>query len=204
MVLGQILTSYKNIEVNEFIRVTNDKTTLDNKLPLLIIGKNNAREIIGESNMKYLDRKVNDKIYWTFGKTERRDEFERDLKKFNDLVINNLIKSVKYEFINSFTLTYSKVKKIINLVNLKEYKTYLILDNTLYLYHSNTVYGISLNELKYIGLNQERVLKLLNRNSYNNFLKNQYCISKEIRNVLKNKVFLVPYIYFLEKCEKML
>jgi hypothetical protein len=204
MVLGQILTNYKNIEVNEFIRVTNDKTTLDNKLPLLIIGKNNAREIIGESNMKYLDRKVNDKIYWTFGKTERRDEFERDLKNFNDLVINNLIKSVKYEFINSFTLTYSKVKKIINLVNLKEYKTYLILDNTLYLYHSNTVYGISLNELKYIGLNQERVLKLLNRNSYNNFLKNQYCISKEIRNVLKNKVFLVPYIYFLEKCEKML
>lgn len=202
MILGQILTSYKNIEVNEFIKVTNNKNNLDYSLPILIVGKHNAKEIIGENNLQYLNRKVNDNLFWTFGKTERRDEFEKDIKKFNELIINRLINDIKYQYINIFNLTYSGVKELLTLINKKEKKTYLIIDNTIYLYYDKNVYGLSLNETKYIGIENKKILKRLGSNVYNKSLKNHFSISKNIRNILKNKLFLVPYIYFLEKDEE--
>ena len=86
------------MKVNEFIKVTNNKNNLDYSLPTLIVGKHNAKEIIGENNLQYLNRKVNDNLFWTFGKTERRDEFEKDVKKFNELITSQKYFKVKTSF----------------------------------------------------------------------------------------------------------
>lgn len=199
MILGQIYTNYKNIDTNDFITITNNKSELNNKIPTLIVGKKNACEIIGESNLKFLDRKVNDKLFWTFGKTERRDEFEKDIKKFNDIIISKLLKDVSYKYVNIFTASYTEIKEILKIIELNKKKTYFIFENTLYLYYNKIIYGVSLNELEYIGIRRKRLFEIIQRNYYNKSVKAPNLISKKLRNVLKNSVFLVPYIYFLEK-----
>lgn len=202
MVLGQILTTQKNIEVNDYILITNDKNSLNYDLPTLIVGKSKAKEIIGEENMKYLNKKVNDKLYWTFGKTERRDEYEKDIKSFNDLIINMLLKDVNYKYINIFGINRETFNDFLNIIKNDKKKTFLLLNNTIYLYYEKVVYGISLNELKYFGVNIDNFLSLLRCNSNNYEMKNQYSISKKMREMFKNNIFLIPYIYFLEKFNK--
>jgi hypothetical protein len=199
MVLGQILTTYKNLETNDFIRVCETPDSLVKGIPTLIIGKKNVIRFIGNDNISYLDKKIDDNLYWTFGKTERRDEFERDVKKFNDTVIGELLKQVTYRYVNVFELTFSDTKKLLKFISKNDLKTFSVIDNTLYLYYDHIVYGISLNELEYIGVTKKKIYYTLIRNKRNIFIKNKYSISPKMRFELKNKIYLLPFIYYLEK-----
>jgi hypothetical protein len=199
MVLGQILTKYKNVNTNGFVTVTDDRSALNNRIPTLIVGKENAKAIIGEENMKYLDRKVDDKTYWTFGKDERRDDFESDISKFNDMVVDSLLKQVKYLYINVFAINYNFVKRLLTALRNKDKKTFFVYDDILYMYYKRYVFGISLRDTDYIGIDRKRIFRLILSNRENILIKSQYAVSKDMRTALKNSIFLVPYIYFLEK-----
>ena len=53
---------------------------LDSDLPKLIIGLELSKRHI--DNFSIIEKKANDNLYWTFKKTEKRNDYEKDLNNF--------------------------------------------------------------------------------------------------------------------------
>lgn len=199
MNIGRIITKNKNIDTLDFVDVTENIGSIDNFIPTLIIGKKKAEEIYGKDNIKVLDKKISQNVTWTFDKTERRNEYERDLKQFNDSLIKIVRKNVKYEFFNIYIEPISRIKKLISFIKSSKIKYIYIFNDIIYMYYNNIVYGISLNDIEYLGISKNKILKLLKTNTSNIMIENSDFLSKKMKSLIKEDKILIPYFYFLTK-----
>lgn len=199
MNIGRIISNKENIDTLDFVDVTENIGSIDNFIPTLIIGKKKAEEIYGKENIKVLDKKITNNVSWTFDKVERRNEYERDLKMFNDSLIKTIKKKIKYEFFNIYIEPISRIKKLISFIKSSKIKYIYIFNDHIYMYYNNTVYGISLSDIQYLGINKNRILRLLNSNSSNIIVENHDFLSKKMRQIIKEDKILIPYLYFLSK-----
>ena len=199
MYIGRIITKGKNLETVDFVDITQQLNITDKTVPTLIIGKQNAEKIYGKENVHVLDKKIEDNVYWTFGKLERRNDFERDLLAFNKMLIKKLFKNVNYEYFNVYTSDYNDVKSLLTKIDKNKGNVCYVSDKDLYLLIGNTVYGISFRDLEYIGVNKDKVINRIKRNRSNKIITNDYFISKNMKKYLNNTRFMVPYMYFLSK-----
>lgn len=199
MYIGRIISNKENIDTLDFVDVTKNIGSIDNFIPTLIIGKKKAEEIYGKENIKVLDKKITNNVSWTFDKVERRNEYERDLKIFNDSLIKTIKKNIKYEFFNIYIEPISRIKKLISFIKSPKIKYMYIFNDHIYMYYNNTVYGISLSDIQYLGINKNRILKLLNSNNSNIIVENHDFLSKKMRQIIKEDKILIPYLYFLSK-----
>lgn len=199
MYIGRIISNKENIDTLDFVDVTKNIGSIDNFIPTLIIGKKKAEEIYGKENVKVLDKKITNNVSWTFDKVERRNEYERDLKTFNDSLIKTIKKNIKYEFFNIYIEPISRIKKLISFIKSPKIKYIYIFNNHIYMYYKNIVYGISLSDIQYLGINKNRILRLLNSNSSNIIVENNDFLSKKMRQIIKEDKILIPYFYFLSK-----
>jgi hypothetical protein len=199
MYIGRIISNKENIDTLDFVDVTKNIGSIDNFIPTLIIGKKKADEIYGKENIKVLDKKITDNVSWTFDKVERRNEYERDLKAFNDSLIKTIKKNIKYEFFNIYIEPISRIKKLISFIKSPKIKYIYIFNDHIYMYYNNIVYGISLSDIQYLGINKNRILRLLNSNSSNIIVENHDFLSKKMRQIIKEDKILIPYLYFLSK-----
>lgn len=196
LILGYIYSKRKlrfNVDIIENV------TSLDNidrNLPLLIVGLEAAREYCGDK-FSIINKKISDNVFWTFLKTERKNDFEKDIKTFINFSINNILNNIIYEYINILTIKYSNIKKLYNIFlnNSKENYIYCYND-MLYLYHDNEniVYGLSLKMLKYIGMDCDKIINMLLSNDNNVVFENY---PKELNKInLKEKEYTIPYLLF--------
>lgn len=199
MYIGRIISNKENIDTLDFVDVTKNIGSIDNFIPTLIIGKKKAEEIYGKENIKVLDKKITDNVSWTFDKVERRNEYERDLKAFNDSLIKTIKKNIKYEFFNIYIEPISRIKKLISFIKSPKIKYIYIFNDHIYMYYKNIVYGISLSDIQYLGINKNRILRLLNSNSSNIIVENNDFLTKKMRQIIKEDKILIPYLYFLSK-----
>ena len=199
MYIGRIITKAKNLETVDFVDITQQLDITDKTTPTLIIGKQNAEKIYGKENVHVLDKKIEDNVYWTFGKLERRNDFERDLLSFNKMLVKKLFKSVQYEYFNVYTSGYSDIKALLTKIDRNKGNVCYVSDRDLYLLIENSVYGISFRDLNYIGVDKEKVINRIKRNRSNKIITNDYFISKNMKKYINNATFMVPYIYFLSK-----
>ena len=199
MYIGRIITKAKNLETVDFVDITQQLDITDKTTPTLIIGKQNAEKIYGKENVHVLDKKIEDNVYWTFGKLERRNDFERDLLSFNKILVKKLFKSVQYEYFNVYTSGYSDIKALLTKIDRNKGNVCYVSDRDLYLLIENSVYGISFRDLNYIGVDKEKVINRIKRNRSNKIITNDYFISKNMKKYINNATFMVPYIYFLSK-----
>jgi hypothetical protein len=146
-----------------------------------------------------LDKKISQNVSWTFDKTERRNEYERDLKQFNDSLIKIVRKNVKYEFFNIYIEPISRIKKLISFIKSSKIKYIYIFNDIIYMYYNNIVYGISLNDIEYLGISKNKILKLLKTNTSNIMIENSDFLSKKMKSLIKEDKILIPYFYFLTK-----
>lgn len=198
MALGRIITKLENIDTIDFVDVTNDFSSIDDCIPTLVIGKKNAEDFFGKDKIKVLDRRITHNVSWTYSKTERRNEFENDLKSFNNNLIKLLNKKIKYEYFNIFTEPLSRIKKLLNFIKTNKKDKYIyITDNHIYMYYQSMTYGISLNDISYVGINVNKILKIIKGNQYNHIINNEDFLSKKMRQIIKNNKILVPYLYLL-------
>ena len=199
MYLGRIITKSKNVDTIDFVDVTNDKSLIDNcTIPTLIIGKKNIEELVGKENVHFLDKKVSDNLYWTFGKTENRNEYERDLKTFNNMLLKKLVSNIQYKYLNIFTEPLGLIKRFISFMNSKSDKVVYFSNNMIYVYCQNTVYGVSITDLTYIGVKRDKLFRRIRKNPHNFVITNDYFISKDLKRYINNSKILVPYIFFLQ------
>lgn len=197
MCLGVIYTNSKKFEVPQFFKKEKlENFDINNNTPSIILGKKNSIELLGE--VRVLNRQINDNLFWTYNKLEKRSEYEIDIENFYNMVFKKLIKTIKYKNINVYTLTLSKVKELYSILNDNTtQKSLYITKNMLYMYHNNIVYGISLEEIQYIGLDISKVIDKFTRVNKIEIITNNNFIKNEVKKYLINNDYLTPYLYLL-------
>lgn len=193
--IGNVIVSSPNTKVEECFNKYLSLSNIDNDLPTLIIGLDNARGKI--TNFNILVKSYNDKkTWWTFSKIERRVDFEKDVADFKVFCIDNIVDSIDYKNIDIVNLnSYLKIKKLIKYIKGNRDKCFYI-DNGkfIFLYDKGenggrkVIYGLSLNTIAFFGISKKKVIDLIRSNSRNIEIKNFYCIPNDIRRMVDNEI----------------
>ena len=189
--LGNILTTEK-YDDDPLFNVVDNINNIDKSLPTLIIGWEKAKEIFPEACI--LEWQINEKWFWTFGKRKRRNRFIEDTLRFKEMLINELIKELDYEFMDILTMTTDEKKLFMNLLKDNKKKSVVLKDNMVFiLYDNNKVYGVSLNDIKYKGNNTKIFIKQLYNNPSVEMLTN-IDIPHSIYSKVRNAYYILPYL----------
>jgi len=189
--LGYIVTDKKINNVKDFVGVVDDISLADPTKPVLLVGIENAKKNI--KNFSILNKKVNDNLFWTFKKTEKRVDFENDINYFYNYIIYNITRNIKYYYINILKLKYNKIKKLYNILFSGEKNYIYISNNMLYVLYNGSVLGISLSILEYINVDTKKIFKKLYSNENNIICTNASDCVKSIKAEIGNKKYVVPY-----------
>lgn len=197
MYLGRIVTKSKRLEVIDVVEKTESTDNIDGNIPTLIIGKKVAENLFGKDRVKILDKKIKENVYWTFMKTEKRDEFESDIKAFQEGIMNGITSSLNYSFIPLLTFGYNKAKRMLNFISTDAEKVFYLTDKHVYIYYgSDKVIGFSLKDTEYIGINRDKIKRYIKEASKNNILlENRYFLSREMSRFIGDNEIVVPYLF---------
>ena len=201
MYLGRIITKSKNLRTLDFV-CKREEYTEDNSLPTLIVGKENAKRILGDS-LSFIDRSPSESLSWTYMKTENRQNFETDLEDFNQKIINKIKETFKYTSFDLFRTNLKEVKRMLSFFNSPIRKYIYAGDKELYVYANTNsdkkiVFGISFDELKYVGINREKIIKRLKSNNSCFVIESDDFIFRETKKYFTNLSIYLPYLYFLK------
>lgn len=200
MYIGRIVTKSNNVETLDFVDITPNVESITPDIPTLIIGKQVAEKIYGKDNVHVLDKKIKDNVYWTFGRLERRNDFERDLSNFNKMLYKKVLGNIQYEYVNVFNSDYSDIKNLLIRIDKLNGNVFYVTDEHLYAFIDGVVYGISFNDTDYLGIDKEKLINRIKKyNKNNKIITNNYFISKNMRKYMDNSKIMVPYLYFLSK-----
>lgn len=197
--IAYIITNNQKIKNNkEYIGVVDSikKTTPDT--PILYVGLENARKNIEDFSI--LNRNPKNNVFWTFGRREKRNEYEKDLINFNNYVIKNLSDKIVYHYINPLLLNRRKIYKLLNLLNENRFDKYFYVEKgMIYCYFENKVIGFSTKILKYAyNIDEDRIIRLIKRNMNNHLF---YFNNENIRALKKilpeNNTYLISFFISL-------
>ena len=195
--LGRIYTNIKTFKPLQFIELHNiNEYVKDNNIPTLLIGK---KELIAMGyELSVLNRQIDNNLYWTYTKMEKRNIHETDINSFYEIVFKKIYRDIKHTNISIYTMKYSMLRNIINILNAENlYKCIYIKKNHIYIYYDNNIVSFSLDEIKYIGIDITKVMLLLTKSKNSEIITDDNFIKNEVKPYLKNKEYLTPYLYFI-------
>ena len=196
--LGYIISKRKIKEKVNFVEVVDNIEKIDEPTkPFIIIGMNEAKKLVDDFNA--LEKQLDEDVFWTFSKTERRVDYERDLENFYDYILYKNINNIKYYYINILNIKYNKIKKLINIINSKDKKYIYISKNMIYIYYNNNILGLSIKIMKYINLKIDKIIKKIRNNSNNIIYTNDYFLDERIKNMITNKKYVIPYFMSIKE-----
>lgn len=148
MKIGNIISNDK-VNINKHFNIYKTYDEVENDLPTLIIGL----EKIKESNQpfKFVDRKINENLFWTFLKSERRTLFEEDLFYFVEYCYNRLINKNRYVFIDLILNNKEFLKRFFKDIEENQKNITFVNDKMMYILSNNNIYGINLSQVDFIG-----------------------------------------------------
>lgn len=191
--IGNIVANPK-FKVEECFKKCYNLTDIDDSLPTLIIGLQNAKKYINDFNI-LKKRYIDNMLWWTFTKTERRIDYEKDIVDFHNHCINTIVNKIDYHYINFINLTYNKAKCCLNYINSNNKKYYYI-DNNKFIFvfdtknvsNSKSIYGFSLNTGAFFGIARNKVISLFENNPNNVKINNFYSIPNKIRGLVNDDI----------------
>ena len=191
--IGRIITKNK-LESNVLFDITSSLKKINDDIPTLIIGWNNAKAIYGD-NLDILDKKISKNLYWTFSKREKRYDYENDLILFYKKVIDNVYEKIKYNYLDFLLYGNNKILSFISFMQDDTIKKIIyIKDNFIYISCGINVYGILLDNISYLGYNKKDFLEQIKFKNIvitdNNFLDNN------IKKIINNNI-IIPYLFSL-------
>ena len=199
--IANILTD-EPFEGSEFYNITNDKDLIIKGIPTLIVGWEKVKELYPGTSI--IEWKVKDGVYWTYGKYEKRDRYEENVKKFMDMTFKNCVESVRYVFFDVLLYGENKISGFIDTLrgnNVQigtNVKTAYASDNMLYVYieTTGTVYGISLRDCDYIDETyKKRIFSAIYENQTIKLLKNSDDSIKKVRYKVRDRSYILPYLF---------
>lgn len=192
--LGNIVTDSK-LTTFDYYNVVKTKDKIIEDIPTLIVGYEKTKSIYGD-NFSVLDWKIEDNVYWTYGRRERGEKYLENIEKFKNLCFNDMVKTVDYRLFNVLVESTERKKEFFNYIKDKKNKTIYISDDMVYLYEDNKhVIGFSLRDVEYGGGNKKRILSILLSDDKNNILNSKDVFNNEFSYTLKNKPYIIPYLY---------
>lgn len=189
--LGYIVSDLKIKNLKGFVEQVNDVSLADSTKPTLFVGIENARKNIKDFSI--LNKKYENNVFWTFKKTEKRVDFEKDIDYFYNFIINNISCNIKYYYINIYNLKYNKIKKLYSILFSRENKNIYISNGVVYIPYEGGVLGLSLAVLEYCGIKTEKVLQRIKSNPNNNVFEDDNKFVFKLTKRLGNKKYAVPY-----------
>ena len=193
-ILGYIVAKGKIRYDNCFIKKVEDISLVDKTKPYIVCGLSEAKKIASD-NFSILDKKIGDNAYWTFGRTEKRDEHEADIMKFCRMVVENYFNGIKYFYLNVCAISIDSVKRTIKFINSSVEKYIYIWNDMLYVTCPNsTSMGVSLRICEYMGINRQKILDIVKSCESNIVFDDDNCIPKNLKYFLKDKAYIVPFI----------
>ena len=200
MFLGRVVTKQKKIDTIDFVDITQDKNSIDDTTPTIIVGKSLAESIYGKENVHIIDKKIRDNVFWTYSKTEKRSEYEVGIGKFNNYIVKSIGKRIRYNFFSIFRNSYSEKKQVIKaLTKGKTRRVIYITKSHIYIYSGqDSVMGISLDELSYIGIPREKIVDRIKRNRNNNILFNDSFLSYSMKDKIDRDPVITTFLYYIK------
>lgn len=197
MFLGRAITNGTGVGLIDFIEVTTEPNieTLDT----IIIGKKRAEDIVGKDKVKVLEQTISDNVRWCFARNEKRDNYKREIDKFNRDILKRIKKKITYQYIDLYNLTYSEAKMYLTALNSNSTKFVYLYKNHLYLIGAgkSTVFGLSLSDCEYCGIKREKFLKKLQENNNTYVFSDISFISEITKDYLAEDKYLIPYFFSL-------
>lgn len=193
--IANILTD-EPFDKNELYNVVHDKQNVIPGIPTLIIGWELTKNVYPEASI--IEWEVTDNVYWTYGKYERRDKYEANIKKFQDLSFKKFIESLEYVFYDVLTTTQDRLDSFLRSFASVTLKTIYVAGEMMYIYYNGTnkVVGLSLRDCDYLDNTlKKRIFSELYNSKTVNLLKNNDEISREVRYKTRGKVYILPYLY---------
>lgn len=174
------------------------KEVEDKSIPTIIIGWEKAKKNISGINILqkwYPEQNVG----WTFSKTERGADYQKDIVTFCEWVLNNVISKSTYKYVDVINMTFEETKKFIRFIK-SDIPKFVFSDRGKFLFvHSrkhNRTYGLSLTTCSYIGIDKNKIINRILDNPYNNRVENFSAIPYTLRSKLGDKLHL--YFSLLE------
>ena len=176
--------------------VTSARSDLISGIPTLIIGWDKTKKEYPEASI--IEWKVSDDVYWTYGKYEKRDRYEINIKRFQDLAFKKFIDALEYVFYDILTSPENKFESFLNSLVSDVRKTIYVSGDMMYIYYekTNKVVGLSLRDCDYLETNiKKRLFSYVFQSRTISLLKNSDEVPKEIRFKIKGRQYLIPYLY---------
>ena len=181
---------------SQLYNVVRDSSELVPGIPTLIVGWDKTKSEHPDASI--IEWKVADNVYWTYGKYERRDKYEANIKKFQDVSFKKFIESLEYVFYDVLLSPSEKFDSFLaSLVSGAE-KTIYVTGDMMYIYYNGTnkVVGLSLRDCDYLDESiKKKIFSALYKSKTVNILKNNDEISKEIRFKVRSMAYILPYLY---------
>ncbi len=193
MKIGNIVSN-SSISVSDNFNVVQSMDEIIHGLPTLIIGWKEINNLFPDFDVT--NKKIKHNVYWTFKKTEKRDNYDEDLDAFITKTYKDLVLNIKYVFIDpiqdSNSVLIDTIKQIIKSNTAISY----VNNDMIYIYIDKTVFGVDLKLLNFIGLNADKIKNKIKTYS-TVFLENTAILIeyKEYIDRLDNKVRYIPFLY---------
>lgn len=170
-------------------------------LPTLIVGCDLTKQLFGD-DLNFLERKIDNNLFWTFTKKELRKKYFNDLEDFIQYSYECSVHKLSYIYLDIIQYDSVKIRKIIKkMLSLKEIYTFYI-ENMIYMYSDKFIFGVDLDLLKYSNVDKLKVLNKIKVISKVFLEGNEILIEyKNYMERLENKVRFIPFIYSISNNE---
>lgn len=199
--LANIVTRGRKEDFSDIYNVVSSCDKIDNDLPTLYIGLNSAKKCI--SNFSILQKHYKEQnCWWTFSKTERRNDYLCDVQKFQEDVILNALKDVKYKYVDFICYRRKRIVNFIKYVYSNSDKVCFITRgcNFIFIYDVKlkTVFGLSLALCEYVGIDKQKIVNKIKSNNFNHFINNTSFLNSDVKRIVGNNThYILPlYCYF--------
>lgn len=197
--IANILTDEKLPET-PFYNITSNRSMLVAGIPTLVVGWEKTKEEYPGTSI--IEWKIENNLYWTYSKYERRDKYEDNIKRFNDLAVKDTIEKIKYTFFDVILDNGAHLKGFLDFLANTAKKTVYIFKDMIYLYSGvggdgqERVIGVSLRDCEYIdpGL-KKKIFSTIYSNDNITFIKSSDPIFKQLDYKLRCKSYILPFLY---------
>lgn len=194
--IGYIVTKSKIDNILSCIKVVQSYRSIEDKSkPILIIGLEEAKKYA--SSFSILEKQLDKNLFWTFGKREKRTDYEKDIEKFQEYVLKCALSHINYYYLNILTIKYEKLKKLFYIVRNSDLKIFYVEKKMIYMFYNDYVLGLSVDILEYMGIKKKKVLDLLCKNINNKIFFNDFQFNYKIKKIIDNKKYITPYFLSL-------
>ena len=199
--IANIVTSGRKTEFSDIYNVVSSCEYIDETLPTLYIGLNNAKKCI--KNFSILQKEYKEQnCWWTFSKNERRNDYVNDLELFQRDVILHSVNIVRYEYVDFIKYSRKRIVNFIKYIYSDAKKLCFITRGGCFIFiydeKLKIVFGLSLSLLEYLNINRYKVINKIKSNVNNKFIVNTSFLKSDVKGIIGNNThYILPlYCYF--------